>query len=153
MGGGRRLREREKEKSILTQLEKLSRVNWALVKGGGNLPARGRENKSPREEDGGTRWGALSFGLKRSGWDWAHFERPLELRLGFPERGGWLTLPPASLPRALLPRSLPVCSFGGWAATAAAAAAAASGTSLIRERASSQQQPPLWATCGFPARG
>lgn len=38
--------------------------------------------------------------------------RPYELKPGFCERRGWLVLPPASLPGALLPGSLQLCSFG-----------------------------------------
>lgn len=70
---------------------------------------------------------------------------PPELKLSFPERGGWLLLPPVSLPTALLPPSLLVCSFGG-SASAAAAASAASEPSLSRERASGL--PAATATLG-----
>ena len=78
-------------------------------------------------------------------------EWPPELKLGFPERGGWLLLPPVSLPPVLLPPSLQVCSFRGSAATAAAAAAeaaaaAASGTYLSRERGS--ELPAATTTLG-----
>lgn len=38
--------------------------------------------------------------------------RPCELKPGFCERRAWLVLPLASLPRALLPGSLQLCSFG-----------------------------------------
>lgn len=54
-------------------------------------------------------------------------EWPPELKLGFPERGGWVVLPPVSLPLGPPPSFSECVVFHGSTATAAAVA---SGTSL-----------------------